>query len=63
MDIPADALPFLSHGLDPSLFDVSALQRLERGGRLPVQVSYRGQVPSLPGRGSPMRLAARLRVT
>jgi hypothetical protein len=49
MAMPADALPFLGHGLDPSLFDVSALQRLERGGRLPVQVSYRGQVPSLPG--------------
>ena len=48
-EIPADALPYLGHGLDPSLFDLAALRRLERDGRLPVRVSYQGQVPVLPG--------------
>jgi hypothetical protein len=48
-EVPADALPFLGRGLDPALFSVTALQRAEHGGRLPVRVSYRGQVPSLPG--------------
>lgn len=48
-EVPVDALPFLGHGLDPSLFDLAALRRLEQGGRLPVQVSYQGQVPVLPG--------------
>ncbi|HET7013241.1 MAG TPA: hypothetical protein VFI65_04995 [Streptosporangiaceae bacterium] len=49
MDIPVDVLPFLGRGLDPSLFDVSALRRLERDGRLPVLVSYQGPAPKLPG--------------
>ena len=48
-EVPADALPFLGRGLDPGLFSVAALQRAERSGRLPVRVTYRGQVPSLPG--------------
>ena len=48
-EIPADALPYLGHGLDPSLFDLAALRRLEHDGRLPVRVSYQGQVPVLPG--------------
>ena len=48
-EVPADALPFLGRGLDPGLFSVAALQRAEHAGRLPVRVSYRGQVPSLPG--------------
>jgi hypothetical protein len=48
-EIPADALPYLGHGLDPSLFDLAALRRLEHGGRLPVQVTYQGQVPVIPG--------------
>jgi hypothetical protein len=47
--IPAVAVPYLGHGLDPSLFDVAALQRAERAGRLPVRVSYRGRRPALPG--------------
>jgi hypothetical protein len=47
--IPAVAVPYLGHGLDPSLFDVAALRRAERGGRLPVQVTYRGRRPVLPG--------------
>ena len=48
-EVPVDALPFLGRGLDPGLFSVAALQRAEHGGRLPVRVSYRGRVPSLPG--------------
>lgn len=48
-DIPAAALPFVGHGLDLRLFAVRRLAAAERGGRLPVVVSYRGQVPALPG--------------
>jgi hypothetical protein len=48
-DIPSDALPYLGRGLDPSLFDLSALRLAEAGGRLPVQVSYVGRRPALPG--------------
>lgn len=48
-EIPAAALPYLGRGLDPSLFDVSALAVAERGGRLAVQVSYRGHLAALPG--------------
>lgn len=48
-EIPADALPYLGHGLSPSLFEVSSLLAAESGGRLPVQVSYQGQLPGLPG--------------
>jgi len=47
--VPADALPYLGRGLSPGLFDVRSLRRAEAGGRLPVQVRYAGQVPSLPG--------------
>jgi len=47
--IPAAALPYLGHGLDPSLFDVAALASRETGGRLPVQVGYQGRRPVLPG--------------
>jgi hypothetical protein len=48
-EIPADALPYLRRGLDPSLFDLTALQRAEAGGRLPVQVTFAGHQPDLPG--------------
>jgi len=48
-EIPAVALPYLGRGLDPSLFDVSALAARARGGMLPVRVSYTGAEPSLPG--------------
>jgi hypothetical protein len=48
-DIPADALPYLNRGLSPGLFELSSLQRLESGGRLPVQVSYDGRAHALPG--------------
>jgi hypothetical protein len=47
--IPAAALPYLGRGLDPSLFSIGALERAERGGRLPVTISYRGRRPRLPG--------------
>jgi hypothetical protein len=49
-DVPAAALPYLGRGLDPNLFRVSALRRVERAGRLPVRVTYHGAGrPSLPG--------------
>jgi hypothetical protein len=48
-EIPADALPYLGHGLDPSLFSLANLQREEKSGRLPVTISYSGTRPSLPG--------------
>ncbi len=48
-DIPQVALPYLGRGLDPDLFRVSSLRRVETTARLPVTVSYRGRVPSLPG--------------
>src|SRR5262249_33197774 len=47
--IPADAVPYLGRGLAPGLFDVASLRRAESGGRLPVQVSYAGRQPRLPG--------------
>ena len=47
--IPRVALPFLGRGLAPGLFETSALQRAETGGRLPVTVTYQGKVPVLPG--------------
>jgi len=48
-DFPVDAVPYLGHGLDPSLFDVPLLQRLESHGRLPVRLAFAGAVPSVPG--------------
>lgn len=48
-EIPAAALPYLGRGLDPSLFNVPLLAGRETGGRLPVEVAYRGGRPSLPG--------------
>ena len=47
--IPVSAIPYLGHGLDPSLFQLSALARAESGGRLPVRVRYAGSAPTLPG--------------
>ena len=47
--VPAAALPYLGRGLDPSLFDLSALRHAEHGGRLPVTLHYRGRVPAMPG--------------
>ena len=48
-EIPAVALPFLGRGLDPSLVDLGALKRAESGSRLPVQITFTGHAPQLPG--------------
>jgi hypothetical protein len=48
-EIPADALPYLGHGLDPGLFSLANLQREEKSGRLPVTISYTASRPRLPG--------------
>jgi hypothetical protein len=48
-EIPADALPYLNHGLGPSLFSVASLQRAEKSGRLPLTISYADRRPRLPG--------------
>jgi hypothetical protein len=49
-DVPADAVPFLGHGLDLGLFDLARLRLMERAGRLPVTVSFHGRAaPVLPG--------------
>jgi hypothetical protein len=47
--IPVDALPYVGHGLDPSLFNLAFLERAESAGRLPVQLSFTGAERSLPG--------------
>jgi hypothetical protein len=47
--VPVAAVPFLGQSLDPALFDLAALRRAEHGGRLPVQITYHGPVPQLPG--------------
>jgi hypothetical protein len=48
-EIPADALPYLGHGLEPGLFSLANLQREEKSGRLPVTISYTASRPRLPG--------------
>jgi hypothetical protein len=47
--IPVEALPYLGHGLAPSLFELSALERAEHGGRLPVALRYQGALHAPPG--------------
>jgi len=49
LEIPAAALPFLGRGLSPSLFSLTALEKAESGGRLPVQVAFTGRRPAIPG--------------
>ena len=49
MEIPTAALPYLGRGLSPSLFRVSALEKAESGGRLPVEVTFSGRRPAIPG--------------
>ncbi len=49
MEIPTAALPYLGRGLSPSLFRVSALEKAESGGRLPVEVAFSGRRPAIPG--------------
>jgi hypothetical protein len=49
--IPAEAQPYLGHGLDESLFDVSALVRdgLTTGARLPIRLGFAaGATPAAP---------------
>jgi hypothetical protein len=47
--LPDAAIPYLNHGLDWSLFDVAALGRAERAGRLPVTIRYGTRLHGLPG--------------
>ena len=47
--IPLAALPFIGHGLSPSLFDLSALARAERNGRLPLTLTSRSRLHVPPG--------------
>src|ERR1022692_1286016 len=47
--IPAAVLPYVGSSLNLSLFDLPALQRLEKDGRLPLRISFRGHLPELPG--------------
>jgi hypothetical protein len=47
--IPAAGVPYLGHGLDWSLFDVSSLASHERAGRLTVRIAYGGRLHALPG--------------
>ena len=47
--IPSAAVPYLGHGLGWTLFDVPALARAEKAGRLPVRVSYGTRLRALPG--------------
>jgi hypothetical protein len=47
--IPSAAVPYLDHGLNWTLFDVSALARAEKAGRLPVRISYGARLRALPG--------------
>jgi hypothetical protein len=49
LKIPTEALPYLGRGLDPSLFQLADLERAERGGRLPVRLTYLGTRPAVPG--------------
>ncbi len=48
-EIPAEAIAYLGRGLDPSLFNVGALQRAEKAGRLPVAITFAGRRRALPG--------------
>jgi hypothetical protein len=48
-EIPADAVPYVGHGLDLSLFTISDLRHAESAGRLPVRVTFAGRRPALPG--------------
>src|SRR5262249_30395194 len=48
-EIPVAALPYLGRGLSPGLFQLSALEEAESGGRLPVRVAFSAGVPALAG--------------
>jgi hypothetical protein len=49
LEIPTEALPYLGRGLSLSLFQVSALEKVASGGRLPVRVTFTGRRPAIPG--------------
>ena len=49
LEVPLDALGYLNHGLDPRLFDIGELGRLESSGKLPVTVTFAGRPPAIPG--------------
>jgi hypothetical protein len=49
MEIPTDALPYLGQGLSLGLFEVSALEKAESSGRLPVRLTFTGRRPAIPG--------------
>jgi hypothetical protein len=48
-EVPATALPYLGRGLDPSLFDVQAVLKAQKNGRVPVKLSSDGAQPAVPG--------------
>jgi hypothetical protein len=48
-EVPATALPYLGRGLDLSLFDVQALLKAEKDGRIPVRLSSQGARRAVPG--------------
>jgi hypothetical protein len=48
--VPASALPYLGHGLDRELFNVSGRHSPASSAvRVPVSIRYRSQVPQVPG--------------
>ena len=49
LEVPTAAMPYLGRELSPALFELGALQKAESGGRLPVQVSFTGHRPAIPG--------------
>lgn len=48
-EMPAAAMPYLGRGLDPSLFDLTALRDAGRAGRLPVRVEHGAGAPTPAG--------------
>ena len=49
MEIPTDALPYLGHGLSPSLFSLPALEKAESGGGCRSRWPTPGPVRPFPG--------------
>jgi hypothetical protein len=47
-EVPATALPYLGRGLDLSLFDVQALLKAQKNGRIPVKLSSEGVQLAVP---------------
>lgn len=55
---PVTALPFLGRGLDPNLFDVSALLRDRTNGRIPVKITFAAGASQSPPAGVTLTTAA-----